>query len=245
MDANLPMETLSHACEKCSRAHVPVWYNPTDYRKCDKIVQVGCLSRLTYLSPNYKELVAIFKSSVTRDPNERGLAEWSKTLKPDDQRLSQPDTIENLERMLKYLLKHVPVIVVSRGERDLVLATRYSIDINARDELPTARTHAQNSMTDQGHDHDPHMCLFPTVELAAHENISNVSGAGDTLLAGLVAGLLNRWPLVECVYNGLLAAHLSLQTNACISDQLGRVTRERVQQAVRNYRSRIKIYRLE
>lgn len=231
MDANIPSETLAYVCDECERSSIPVWYNPTDYRKCSKIVQTNRLSKLTYMSPNYKELILIFKTSVESD-QQLSANEKSRLLE-----LCNEESIDNLKIVLKYLVKFVPIIVVSRGENDLILASRTSIELNGPNKMPR-RGFVKSTA------YDPHLYLFPTLKLAENEVLKNVSGAGDSALAGLVAGILKGWPLVDSVYNGLLAAKLSIQTNQCISDKLDFVTARDVKRAVGENELNIKVIRL-
>jgi hypothetical protein len=69
LDADLPLESLHFAATFCQQRHIPLWYNPTDLRKSTKVVDARVLSNLTFMSPNTKELVAIFSAAVRADPS--------------------------------------------------------------------------------------------------------------------------------------------------------------------------------
>lgn len=191
------------------------------------------------MSPNFKELLLIFKTCLESDKN---LTSAEKSHLAGSSSIDNPNghgEIENLKIMLKYLLKFVPYIMVSRGENDLVLASRHALDLTGPNKMPRRGLDA-SVVNDK-----PHLYLFPTLKLdESRESIRNVSGAGDSSLAGLVAGILKGWPLVDSIYNGLLAAKLSIQTNESISDKLGLISPTQIEEAVRQNSKQIKIIRL-
>ena len=65
LDADIPVETIDFVCAHCEANSIPVWCNPTDVRKCNKVI--NSLAKLTYISPNLKELFALFRETVSRD----------------------------------------------------------------------------------------------------------------------------------------------------------------------------------
>ena len=57
----MPEDTLAAALEIAAAASVPVWWEPVSVPKATKVVSVAahCMSRVTCISPNQAELVAI------------------------------------------------------------------------------------------------------------------------------------------------------------------------------------------
>lgn len=237
IDANIPPETLKYICEQCEFEGIPLWYNPTDYYKCNKIVQTGCLSKLTYMSPNYKELLMIFKTAIYNDLT---LSSSEKTRLLDLAEETNEREIGHLKDIFKYLLRFLPFIIMSRGEEDLILASQRALDLNSKNEMPRKNG---NVLV-----HDavfkPHLHLFPTIKLNSNETVINVNGAGDSASAGIIAGIIKGYSLVDSIYNGLLAAKYTLKTNKSVSDELNKIRKTEIDKIVKENLKNIKIIAL-
>lgn len=241
IDADIPIETIAYICDQCQAQNIPVWFNPTDLRKCDKIVKSKCLSKITYMSPNFKELLLIFKSTLINDNKAQNIKSrlyeiadmYDRNLEENINRIEH----DHLKEILRYLLKFVPIIVLSRGEDDFVLASRNLLQIDANDQLAT-KSNLKNFMQASS---NPHMYLFPTIKLSRNEKVENVSGAGDSASAGIIAGVIKNYSLVDTIYNGLLAAGLALQASECVSENLLTLGKNEVARAVEENIKNIKI----
>jgi sugar/nucleoside kinase (ribokinase family) len=231
LDANIPIETMEAVCDLCRKYSVPVWYNPTDIRKCNRIV--SSLSKVTYISPNSKELVAIFKETVrTETVNQPELAYLLE--KYGGEKLEDEIEFDDLKRMLKHLLKYVPFVFFSRGKQDLVLASSTKLDLDAAGQLTLASSHSDPK--------SPHLYLFPVLRFEDEEaNIVNVSGAGDSASSAFIAGIVKGYSVNSVVYYGLRAAMLALQSNHTISPDLAQITLGEVEKLVKENRKSIKI----
>ena len=213
---------MKYVCEQCESKGIPVWYNPTDYRKCDKIVQVGCLSKLTYMSPNLKELLLIARSLFKN--------EKSHLLKD----VNETSDLESLKPILKHLVEFVPLIVLSRGEKDLILASRTRLDLKSSVEMPRKGRCLNRAKF------EPHLYLFPTIKLSGQETVVNVSGAGDSASSGIVSGIVKGFSLIDSVYYGLLAAKCTLKTNKTVADDLVNINKSDIDRAVKENEKEIK-----
>ena len=92
MDGNIPTETMSYICDVCSTSGVPgcsssiyslfswscwsltsrfasVWFEPTDMHLVGKIYSENQYKKLTYVSPNYNELVALNEKITEMHPD--------------------------------------------------------------------------------------------------------------------------------------------------------------------------------
>jgi len=215
LDANIPSETIDYVCELCEKNRVPVWFNPTDIRKCHKINK--SISKVTYISPNLKELIQIFKETLNNDQNlnsnERNVLE---TLKSNID-LSMTD--EHLNQILKYMLNFVCFIILTRGEKDLILASRYDLNVNQKNQLPTRKFNLTREKK-------PCLYYFPIIKLEVNQQFVNESGAGDCTSSGIIAGILKGFSLDETIYNGLLAGRLALTSSNNVPKDLNSLTVE-------------------
>ncbi|KAJ6660044.1 hypothetical protein lerEdw1_018242 [Lerista edwardsae] len=75
---------------------------------------------------------------------------------------------------------------------------------------------------------------YPAIPVPMEE-IVNVSGAGDSLMAGIVAGLLAGEDTDSCVRMGLLAANLSLRSYEPVSPEISAASVSMVQVKSRNW----------
>ncbi|CAF0705628.1 unnamed protein product [Brachionus calyciflorus] len=220
IDADIPNETIKLICDFCEKENVPIWFNPTDLRKCTKILDTQCLNKITYMSPNYKELLTILKRVVQFDKSEnkeiQSIAEkYSFLMEKNMEVIDEND----LKEILKYMLKHVPFILLSRGKDDFILASSVELNLNDKNQLPSKR----NLKELKEKNWNPHLYFFPTLEMKQNETFVNVSGAGDSNSSGIIAGILKNYSLACTIYNGLLSAKYALLTNMNVSDEISKI----------------------
>ncbi len=128
---------------------------------------------------------------------------------------------EELKIILNYLLDYVPFIILSRGSKELLFASKYDLDLNEPvfNQLPVKRT--MNLLNNKNK--KPTLLIFPVVNLNENEKFVNVSGAGDSCSSGIMSGILNGYRLSTCIYNGLFAAKLALMTRNNVSADLEKI----------------------
>jgi sugar/nucleoside kinase (ribokinase family) len=233
LDANVPVETMNALCKFCAEKSMPVWYNPTDIRKCSRIV--SSLSKVTYISPNAKELLAIFKDTISKDTTEH-FDLIHLVGKYSTQNSDTEIEFEDMKHMLKYLLKYVPFIFFSRGERDLVLASSIKLDLDAEGQFPLKNglERVRNAKW------EPHLFFFPVLRFQNESEIVNVSGAGDSASSGFIAGIIQGYTVKSVIYNGLKAAMLTIKSNRTISPNLADIKLSEIQEIVKQNEQNIK-----
>ena len=238
IDADIPMETIEYVSSVCEKESIPVWFNPTDLRKCYKII--NSLDKVTYMSPNSKELFTLFSLALEKDKTlgreeMKVLSEINAKYKEsvnDLDRLS----FDDLKLILKYLLKYVPFIVLTRGVDDLILASAVDLVADKENQLPTKSTIKQfKSMPRK-----PQMLFFPIIKLNEFEKVVNVSGAGDSNSSGMIAGIVKNYKLNTIVYNGLTAAKLTIMSNKTVSPSLNSIYFDLVEQKALENQSQIR-----
>lgn len=240
IDADIPTETIIYITNFCESKNIPIWYNPTDLRKSTKVVEAGVFSKLTFMSPNTKELFAMFKSTFPMD------TDLSESEKSAYKILGSKyaDIFTNLENndlttILKYMIKYVPVIVLSRGPKPVMLACAYDLDLDAVGQLPTRENLLEIKASSQS-ERRPVVFHFPVLKLQAGEVYMNESGAGDSLSAGFMYGVLNGYSLGNTVYNGILSAKLALMTSKNINVDIGGISVRQLSDVTDENRSKIR-----
>ncbi|XP_069484915.1 uncharacterized protein [Ambystoma mexicanum] len=196
IDGNLPVSTIKYACRIAKQYQVPVCYEPTDQGKASKPFMSDTWKELTYISPNLLELRAIHQSLGNTVPQEI------------------PSSLEGslgaAVTLSRPLLEHLHCVVVTLGAHGVLLCGQRSRDqtVSLR---PGIRRQEQSGELYAAH--------YPAAPIAKEE-IMNVSGAGDSLMAGIIAGILSGCDTTTSVRMGLLCARLSLRSQHPISKQI-------------------------
>lgn len=224
LDACMPTETIEKICSVCNQYSIPVWYNPTDIRKCNKII--SSLAKVTYISPNMTELFELFRGV---EPGHELVEKYKNTS------ISKIE-FEDLKTMIKHLLNYVPFIFLSRGGDDLILASLYELDLSARNQLPLKSTRSQLCNRKVS----PHIYMFPVIEFNEGEEKVNVSGAGDSASSAFIAGIIKDYPLSTLIYYGLKSAKLSILSTHTISPKLANIDKHELDKIVELKKFKIK-----
>lgn len=227
IDADIPNETIIYLTNFCQSKNIPVWYNPTDLRKSTKVVEAGVFSKLTFMSPNTKELFAIFSAVFDQDQTLTDAERNNfRTIVSRYKDILTNLEINDLKTILKYLVKYVPVILLSRGPKPLMLACAYDLNIDESWQLP-ARENLSKIRARVGE--KPVIYNFPVLSLEEYEIYMNESGAGDSMSAGVIYGILKGYSLGCTIYNGILSAKLALLTSNNINPELADIDLERLE----------------
>uniref|UniRef100_A0A8B9TVF8 Carbohydrate kinase PfkB domain-containing protein n=1 Tax=Anas platyrhynchos TaxID=8839 RepID=A0A8B9TVF8_ANAPL len=199
IDGNVPLSTIQYVCQLAREHQLAVCYEPTDENKASKPFLSDSWKALTYISPNLQELRAINRTLGNPLP-----AELPSRLE---------DVIQTAMALARPLLAHLCCVVVTLGAHGVLLCGKSlggSISLRpAAHEQPAAAS----------------LCAthYPAIHIS-REEIVNVSGAGDSFLAGLLAGMLAKHDTDTCVRMGLLAASLSLRSYEPISPAISAAT---------------------
>ncbi|XP_072256317.1 uncharacterized protein [Pyxicephalus adspersus] len=190
LDGNVPVSTIQYVCEIARQNRVPVCYEPTDIDKASKPFTSDSWTALTYISPNLKELISINRTlGYSVDLDVPGELD---------------DIIDMAITLSLPLLENLHCIIVTLGAHGVLLcghSCNGALSLHPKDK------------TSQG---DLCAVHYPAAPISAEE-IVNVSGAGDSLMAGLLSGILAKLDTDTCVRMGLLAARLSLRSRGPIS----------------------------
>ncbi|XP_073178605.1 uncharacterized protein [Lepidochelys kempii] len=199
IDGNVPVATIQYVCEIAREHQVAVCYEPTDENKASKPFLSDSWRALTYISPNLRELRAINRTLGHPVP-----AELPSRLE---------DVVRTAMTLTRPLLTQLHCVVVTLGMHGVLLCGRR---VEGRVSLCPG-THKQNAAGELCATH------YPAIPIS-REEIVNVSGAGDSLMAGIIAGLLAGHDTDTCVRMGLLSACLSLRSYEPVSQEISTVS---------------------
>jgi sugar/nucleoside kinase (ribokinase family) len=239
IDADIPTETIVFIVNYCAARHIPIWYNPTDLRKSTKVVEAGVFSKLTFMSPNTKELFAIFNATFARDTTlSQSQRDSFKILGSKYKDIFTHLQTEDLESILRYLIQFVPVIVLSRGPKDMMLACAFDLDLDLEaNQFPTRDTLEQ---IQRQPDKKPCVVEFPVLKFEESEKYMNESGAGDSMSAGIIYGILRNLSCTSAIYNGILSAKMALLTSQNVSEDLANIDADRLDHIVNLNKLKVK-----
>ncbi|XP_077325404.1 uncharacterized protein LOC143960560 isoform X2 [Lithobates pipiens] len=190
LDGNVPVSTIQYVCEIARQNRVPVCYEPTDVAKASKPFTSDSWTALTYISPNLKELISINRTlgySVNFDVP-----------------CELDDVIDMAITLSLPLLENLHCVIVTLGAHGVLLCGHSCNGVLSLH---------PNNKTSWG---DLCALHYPAAPISTDE-IVNVSGAGDSLMAGLLSGVLAKLDTDTCVRMGLMAARLSLRSRGPIS----------------------------
>ncbi|XP_066446345.1 uncharacterized protein [Eleutherodactylus coqui] len=190
LDGNVPVSTIQYVCEFARQNAVPVCFEPTDIDKASKPFTSNSWTALTYISPNLRELLAINRTL--------GHVEDCDIL------CRLEDKVDTAIGLSLPLLENIHCVIVTLGAHGVLLCG------HRRDGTVSLRAKDKVSRDDLCAVHYPAAPIPP-------EEIINVSGAGDSFMAGLLTGVLSEHDTDTCVRMGLLAARLSLRSRGPIS----------------------------
>ncbi|XP_067906851.1 LOW QUALITY PROTEIN: uncharacterized protein zgc:136858 [Heterodontus francisci] len=192
LDGNIPTSTINYVCSVAKQHKIPVLFEPTDYIAACKPFESDCWKALTYTSPNLMELRAMNEALGLPVP-----AELPSVM---------DDVMGVALDMSRPLLEHLQCVIVTLGEQGVLLCGR-----TEEGTISLQPKKAPKIVPGK-------VCAFHYPAIAVErEEILNVSGAGDSLAAGIVAGILTAQETHTCIRMGLLAASYSLRSQEAIS----------------------------
>jgi len=196
-DGNLSQLTIHTLLEICKNNNIPFFFEPTDIRKAVKPLKSPYHSAMTFCSPNLNELNSMLSSLPNAPPP---IDPFSPTTAAEGaQKVASAATI---------LLSHfeLGVMLVTLSDCGVVLVRRG----HHTSPLPT-----KNNMEYGG---GVSAIWYPCTSLC--ESVVSVSGAGDCLTAGFIAGMLQGLNQAKAVSAGMQAAKISCGVSAAVPDIL-------------------------
>lgn len=196
LDANLLAPAMESACHLAKEANVPVLFEPVSVAKSVRASKF--LNMITYVSPNEAELVAMAESLV------------NKRLVDDDEKREMAEPAASLWRMrhcIRALLDTgLAFIILTMGSHGAVLCSSRSVN---RSPLPSYNHHNQSETEIRFH----HFPALPA-------SISNLSGAGDCLVAGTMVALSSNEDVSCALAFGVAASKWAVEADVNVSPHL-------------------------
>ncbi|XP_022103567.1 pseudouridine-metabolizing bifunctional protein C1861.05-like isoform X2 [Acanthaster planci] len=199
IDGNIPTETIEYVCKFCDQNSIPVWYEPTCIDKSIKPFRSDCWKSLSYISPNVKELCMIADHLS------------GKAVTPFQDRFTLQEKMDMSIELSQKLLHHIYCVVVTLGE-DGVLVCR---NADAHHPFLVGSTSLRETTSRKSAVHYP---------ACTAEKMASVSGAGDCLAGGMLAGIVRQASANECMLSGLIAARASIQSYLTVPPTISTLT---------------------
>lgn len=195
LDGNISAPTINYVCSFAKEHGIPVLFEPTDPCNARKPFETDGWKALVYTTPNLMELQAMNRAL--------GLPVTAELPRELDA------VIDAALEMSRPLLKHLQCVIVSLGREGVLLCS-------TSEDGEICLQPRKDPQTSAGQ-----LCAihYPAIAVRAEE-VLNVSGAGDCLTAGIIAGLLSGQETNTCVRMGLLAASYSVRSQEAISTSI-------------------------
>ncbi|XP_041072153.1 pseudouridine-metabolizing bifunctional protein C1861.05 [Carcharodon carcharias] len=192
LDGNIPTSTINYVCSLAEEHGIPVLFEPTNSISACKPFKSDSWKSLAYTSPNLMEL--------------RSMNEVLGLPVPAELPSVMDDVIGVALDMSRPLLKHLKCVIVTLGQQGVILCGKseegtISLQPKKAPKIVPGKICAIH---------------YPAIAVETEE-IVNVSGAGDSLAAGIIAGILTGQETHTCIRMGLLAASYSLRSQEAIS----------------------------
>ncbi|XP_028307213.1 pseudouridine-metabolizing bifunctional protein C1861.05 [Gouania willdenowi] len=193
VDGNIPSSTINYICSLAAQHKLNVWFEPTDSDKACKPFLSDAWKSLSYCSPNLSELCSINRALGLSTPEEL----------PE----SLEEVLDVTIALCRPLLKHLHCLLVTLGAKGLLLCGEHK---EGGVNLQPSRRRGMRQLC---------ALHYPALTLTREETV-NVSGAGDSLAAAVMSGILQGKDTDCCVRMGLLSAKTSLSSPHPISPML-------------------------
>ncbi|XP_042427937.1 pseudouridine kinase-like isoform X2 [Zingiber officinale] len=204
LDANLHPQSLEFAC-RTAGSGIPVWFEPVSVKKSTRISSI--VNYITYASPNEIELIAMANSLLPEK-------EFKFQLDPNG---SKMHSVESLFQMLKpaisfVLCKGIKCLVVTLGQAGVFLCFRDWPQCKIQD-LKSSKLASFSSMPHAIVDEGQLGVEFQAYHFPAlNSSVVNPTGAGDCLVAGVIASICSGLDLMRSVAIGIAVAKAAVES---------------------------------
>ncbi|XP_042427941.1 uncharacterized protein LOC122015230 isoform X6 [Zingiber officinale] len=205
LDANLHPQSLEFACRIAAGSGIPVWFEPVSVKKSTRISSI--VNYITYASPNEIELIAMANSLLPEK-------EFKFQLDPNG---SKMHSVESLFQMLKpaisfVLCKGIKCLVVTLGQAGVFLCFRDWPQCKIQD-LKSSKLASFSSMPHAIVDEGQLGVEFQAYHFPAlNSSVVNPTGAGDCLVAGVIASICSGLDLMRSVAIGIAVAKAAVES---------------------------------
>lgn len=131
-DANIPLDTISTILEICSSSKTPVWFEPTEIRKSQKICMTPSDYRqaVSYMSPNIHELQSILKAAhKTSTPLDNCMRKWTFKARGTPGHSHPAENLVELDALTEcfHIFSGLEMVMLTKGKNG-ILVSQKSLD---------------------------------------------------------------------------------------------------------------------
>ncbi|WOL16934.1 hypothetical protein Cni_G25722 [Canna indica] len=220
LDANLHPQSIEFACQIAAGAGIPIWFEPVSVKKSTRITAV--VNYITCASPNENELIAMANALSPT-------TEFQLYVKPTQGHQSPESLFHILKPAICFLLdKGIKMLIVTLGSDGVFLCIS---------EWPRFKNHAivssklsnnariQNEVANEGCSlkktcpTDLGAKFFAFHFPALHASVVSLTGAGDCLVAGIIASICSGFDVMQSVALGISVAKAAVESETNIPDE--------------------------
>ncbi|KAG0567638.1 hypothetical protein KC19_7G150400 [Ceratodon purpureus] len=208
LDANLLPPAMEAACSLAKEANVPIFFEPVSVAKSVRASKF--LNLITYTSPNEAELVAMAESLLQDRKLEKRLLDHEV---PAEKNLKEPAaSLWRMRHSIRALLDTgLDYIILTMGSHGAVLCSLSSTN-------PQNFRTVQKNSPSRNIENDSGISFLHFPALPA--SISNLSGAGDCLVAGTMVALSSGADVSSALAYGVSASKWAVESDSNVSPNL-------------------------
>eukprot|EP01135_Chromosphaera_perkinsii_P002113 Nk52_evm47s217 gene=Nk52_evmTU47s217 len=198
-DGNLSCKSMTELTELASEKSIPVWFEPTSCQKAKLPIENNSFRLIDFISPNLEELYSMLEAF-----KKRSLMSHSRNLPPLKLENPMPSSISGQLSDICQVAQHFPFTVITLGPEGVLI------------------TYRGKNMSSKNRNTTPlHMLHYsPILDFLGEPNIVSVTGAGDSMVAGIITALSKGYSFPNSVYFGILASHKALESTQAISSEI-------------------------
>ncbi|PKA59923.1 ribokinase [Apostasia shenzhenica] len=195
VDANLSPQSLEAACLLAAESGTLVWFEPVSVTKSEKIASV--IDYVTCASPNEKELISM--ANVLSPGRKFYLNQHNASTSQQPQKIQL--LFHSLNTAIQVLLmKGIRLLVVTLGADGVFLCFSESVTDFLRSRMKRREPNDENSYA------------FHLPALTA--SVVSVTGAGDCLVAGILASLCAGLDIMQSTAAGIAVAKAAVEIDS-------------------------------
>lgn len=129
LDANIPLDTISTILEICSSSNTPVWFEPTEIRKSQKICMTPPEYRqaVSYMSPNIHELQNILKAAYKTSspvPLDNSTRKWTFKAGDTPGHSHLPENLVELDALTEcfHIFSGLEMVMLTKGKNGILVS---------------------------------------------------------------------------------------------------------------------------
>ncbi|CAG8512221.1 5093_t:CDS:10 [Ambispora gerdemannii] len=241
-DGNISTACIESIIETCENLQIPVFFEPTSIPKSKKILMhfrsFLSTNKIHYISPNEFELAALYNEAESCGLFDYTFHEWFSKI--DEFNIGQQYR-QDVEKVIRksnaklsfltekgilvqsiHLLPYIPNIIVTLGNQGVLLVQSLAEPPSVRDESKFYGNNFEIIVPKRARENGAIRFRYFEPTVIGNEVVVNVTGAGDSFVGALVAGLsyYGDKTIDDLVNIAQKAAALTLQSHDAVSEKI-------------------------